>query len=84
MQTTQDVTALLWAVNANEQALGAQLRAAEITLAALLEAREKIISPINGGAWDVAQYRLDDMQQNLGDLIELLFEIEPFTSVLNK
>lgn len=84
METTQNINAALWAINAHEQALWAQLKAAENTLTALFHAREAVIKPVNGGAWDVAQYRLDDMQQNLGNLVEMLREIEPFTSAINK
>jgi hypothetical protein len=84
MQSTQDINAALSAINAHELALRAQLRAAENTLTALFHARERLIKTINGGAWDVAQYRLDDMQQNLGDIIESLAEIEPFNSAIHK
>jgi hypothetical protein len=84
MQLTQDISASLGAINAHELALRAQLSAAQNTLTALFNAREKVIRPINGGAWDVAQYRLEDLEQNLADVIESLDEIEPFNSALNK
>jgi hypothetical protein len=84
MQSTQDISALLSAINAHELALRAQLMAAQNTLTALFHAREKVIRPINGGAWDTAQYRLDDLEQQLFDVMESLDEIEPFNSALSK
>lgn len=73
----------LWAINAHEQTLWNQLRAAEKTLNSLFNDREKLIRAMNGGKWDQEQYRLDDLQQLLTDVIEFLGESDPFTSLLN-
>jgi hypothetical protein len=84
MGAYSDIHIGLCAVNEHEQALWAQLKAAETTLTALFHNRENVIKTKMGGSWDAEQYQLDDMQQNLGNVIELFRQIQPFTSALNK
>ncbi len=59
-----------------------ELQQAEATLSRLFCNREAFIRTINKNKWDLAQYRLDDLQQSLADINEELQEIAPVESII--
>lgn len=65
-----------------EALLKAHLKESEDLLNTLLCKRESIIRPVNKQKWDLAQYRLDDLQQELANISEELQGIAPIESII--
>lgn len=84
MSKTSAFIGELHEINALDEALRHQLKAAEYTLNALLHKREKAVRMANNGRWDLSQYLLDDLQQNLADISENLADFSALPAPLDK
>jgi len=82
MSKTSQFMQNLYELEEIESALKAQLTEAQELLSELVNRREDIIRPINHKKWDLAQYRLDDLEQSLSDIFEELREIAPIESII--
>jgi hypothetical protein len=82
MSKTNKFMANLYELEQIESLLKAHLKESEYLLNTLLCKRESIICPVNKQKWDISQYRLDDLQQHLGNIGESLQEIAPVESIL--
>jgi hypothetical protein len=80
MSYMSDLDLRLQIMSELEAKLGNELQRAEITLNRLLCDRESFIRAIEPNKWDLAQYRLDDLQQKLADIKEFLSDIAPVES----
>jgi deoxyribodipyrimidine photolyase len=82
MSHTSDLDLQLQFIDDLEIQLKHELQQAEATLHRLLCNRESFIRSINRNKWDLAQYRLDDLQQSLADIGEELDDIAPVVSII--
>ena len=82
MSKTSQFMANLYELEQIESQLKEHLKQSEDLLNSLLCKRESIIRPVNKQKWDISQYRLDDLQQELSNIGELLQEIAPVESIL--